>query len=307
MNKKTHKIKGFTLIEAIVSILISSIITIGVVNYIADSAEGMEAAARRNRLAASGQVAIQRLTFELHNALPNSVRVAASGGAECLEFIPVRALTSYLDPSFRGSGSTSFEVVDFTPDQVDAPGGYAAIFPDDTDRLYDGDDSATYADWPDFPNNGPIKSIASITEEPPDDPMAVPDARTTINLVEDHRFRRRSPNQRFFLVEQPVSYCVREGKLYRYTDYTFFQDQVTQEESGACVVTTPARCLPNYAAVPARQKVLMVDSIEDTGDPVFTVEPQTLRRNSLVRLDFTMSAEGESIRVIHEIHSRMVP
>jgi len=288
----------------VIAILISSILAVGIVSFIGDSAQGIESAAIRNRLAAAGQVAVQQLSSELHNALPNSIRVTTpSSGDQCIEFVPVRAATSYIDPPFGGSGGTVFDVVDLTPSQHGVTGGYAVIYPINQSELYDGDNGA-YASWPDFPFRGPIEEIADIADSASAD-------QSTVTLVTSHRFRRRSPTERFFVAEQPVSYCVKSDKLYRYTDYGFFASQVETEESGSCVVTTPARCLPNYAAGPTRKKVLVTDHLDNAngGSPItpFSITSQSLSRNSLIAIEFKFLADGESIRINHEVLTRSVP
>lgn len=302
------KSSGFTIVELVITILISSIMAIGVVTYIADSAQGIESAANRNRLAAAGQIALQQLSSELHNSLPNSIRVTTpSNGNQCIEFVPVRAATTYINPPFEAAGGTVFRVVDFLPSQHGVTGGYAVIYPNNQSQLYDGDNGA-YINWPDFPFRGPIEAISSIADA---DAMLYPD-QSTVTLAVSHRFRQRSPNDRFFVVEQPVSYCVKGSKLYRYTDYGFFRVQTAQEEvNPGCVVTTPHRCLPNYAAGPGRKKFLVTGSIDNAngGFPItpFSVGAQSLTRNSLVAIELRFVSNGESIRLNHEVLTRSVP
>lgn len=302
---KIGESEGFTIVEMVVAIVVSSILAIGIVNFITDSAQGMESAAIRNRLAAAGQVAVQQLSSELHNALPNSIRVTPLSGAnQCIEFVPVRAATTYINPPFGGGGGTVFDVVDFLPSQHAVSGGWAVIYPRDQDELYDGDNGA-YANWPDFPFSGPIEEIDNIADS------ASPD-QSTVTLIASHRFNRRSPSDRFFVVEQPVSYCVKGDKLYRYTDYGFFTNQEDEEEHPVnCIVTDPDRCLPNYAAGPARKKSLVVDSLDNAngGSPItpFSITSQSLTRNSLVAIEFKFLAGGDSIRINHEVLTRSVP
>ena len=323
--KATLSVSGFTLIEAVVAIVVTSILAIGIVSYIGDTVTAIDNAANRSRLASSGRVAIQRLSVELHNALPNSVRVtpAAAGGDQCIEFIPVRTATTYINPSFGGSGSTSFQVVDFQPDQEGVSGGYAVIYPRRQDLLYDGDEggaasktaSSTVSSWPTFPNRRPIQEISNIALGPSAN-------QSTVNLVTSHSFRRRSPNQRFFVVDQPISYCVVGDKLYRYTDYGFYTSQVTEEEEpGTCerTATDSDRCLPDYDAGPARKKALITENIDNAGFRAFTVSaqdnagfitvpsPQNLTRNSLISIVLNMSADGDSIQLNHDVLARSVP
>ena len=303
------RVGGFTIIEAVVAIVVTSILAIGIVSYIGDTVTSIDNAANRSRLASSGRVAIQRLSAELHNSLPNSVRVttATGGGDQCIEFIPVRAATKYINPSFGGSGSTSFQVGDFQPDQKGVSGGYAVIYPRRQHLLYDGDEggaaSNTASSWPTFPNRRPIQAINNIAS-------GTSANQSTVNLVTSHRFRRRSPTERFFVVDQPVSYCVVGDKLYRYTDYGFFTSQVTdEEEPGNCerTATDSDRCLPDYDAGPARKKALITDNIDNTGLTAFSVSAQTLTRNSLISIVLNMSADGDSIQLNHDVLARSVP
>lgn len=292
--------RGFSLIEMIVALVVSAILAIGLIGFIDDSVDGFTTTANRNQLASAGRVAIDRLAFELHNALPNSIRVtsANAAGEQCIEFIPVRASTSYLTPSFRGGGSISFEVVDFDPTQHGTSGGFAVIYPNRQNQLYDGDNGPS-GNWPDFPSNRPIQEIDSIADS------ALPD-QSTVTLVKSHRFRRRSPFQRFFLVDEPVSYCIVGDKLYRYTNYGFYTNQVDrEEEAGVCEVASNDRCLPNYAAAP--NKMLMTDSINNTGLTAFDVIEQSLRRNSLVSIEMNFERDTDSIALNHEVMTRSVP
>lgn len=303
------RVAGFTIIEAVVAIVVTSILAIGIVSYIGDTVTSIDNAANRSRLASSGRIAIQRLSAELLNSLPNSVRVttATGGGDQCIEFIPFRAVTKYINPSFGGSGSTSFQVVDFQPDQEGVSGGYAVIYPRRQNLLYDGDEggaaSNSGSSWPTFPNRRPIQAISNITS-------GTSANQSTVNLVTSHRFRRRSPTERFFVVDQPVSYCVVGDKLYRYTDYGFYTSQVTEEEeSGICVrtATDSDRCLPDYSAGPDRKKVLITDNIDNSGLTAFSVSAQTLTRNSFISIELNMSADGDSIRLNHGVLARSVP
>ena len=58
----------------VVAIVISSIMAIGIVDFIGRSVEGISSSANRNQLASAGRMALARLGMELHNSLPNSIR-----------------------------------------------------------------------------------------------------------------------------------------------------------------------------------------------------------------------------------------
>lgn len=308
---------GFTLIELIIAIIVSSILAVGTVSFITRTVEGAASTSSRNQLASAGRTAIDRISFELHNALPNSIRSSpvTAGGDQCIEFIPVNAATTYLDPSFSGTGTASFDVVNFIESgsaiyPASPPSLYAVISPVNTSELYDGDNGAV-GTWPSFPNRWPIQRVSDAN------PIVANGAeKTTITLGPDpgpspHRFRRRSITDRFFLVEQPVSFCVKggmEGKLYRYSNYGFYTNQSTTESvAGVCGIIGPEadRCLPDYSAAP--NKVLIMDSLDNTGLSAFTVSSQSLVRNSLIAINLNLVSGGDSIILNHEILTRSVP
>lgn len=270
---------GFTLIEMVTTIIVSSILAIGVVSYIADSAEGFSSSSNRSRLAGSGRAALDRMTLEIHNALPNSVRVnAADGnGDQCLEFMPAIKATTYINPPFTGSGASVFDVINF--DSLTAyasPAGiFAAIYPVDTADLYDYDD-----------DNGPLALVDSLSD------MGGADGKMTVTLDATHRFSKRSASNRLFLVDAPVSFCVVGDKLYRYSNYGV--------ESTQC---TPASCLPS--TLPDR--ALVADSIDNTGLTAFSVGVATLRRNAIVSFDISMTSQGDIVRLNHEVLTHNVP
>lgn len=262
--------------------------------------DSMTTTATRNKISTAGRIAIDRLAMEIHNALPNSIRAstASPGGDQCIEFVPVRAATTYINPPFTGGGGTTFEVVDLTPSQHGATDGYAVIFPNRQSQLYDGNRGSS-AGWPNFASRGPIEEISSIVDS------ASPD-QSTVTLVKSHRFSRRSPSQRFFIVDDPISYCVVGPNLYRYTNYGFYRVQETDEEDpGVCEVALDQTCLPNYAAAP--DKMLITNSLDNTGLTAFTVSAQTLQRNSLVAIQLNFTDNNESIILNHEVLTRSVP
>lgn len=295
---------GFTLVEIVVAILISSILAAGTVGFISRSVDGLTATAARNQLASSGRTVIDRLSLELHNALPNSIRTdGGAGNDQCIEFVPVVGATTYINPAFSGSGTLSFDVVDFVEENTvflpaAPPSLYAAIYPRNINQVYDGDNS-TAALPVNFPNRRPLQAISSIANH------GSITERSTITLTKPHRFRRRSPNERFFVVNQPVSFCLVGSNLYRYSNYGFHQNQTTEEESGSCDASTSDRCLPNYEEHPTSpNKRLIVGGVTAAS---FSVGNQNLARNSLVSIQLNLTAGADSITLRNEILTRSVP
>lgn len=295
---------GFTLIEVVVAILISSVLAVGTVSFISRTVDGLDTTTNRNQLASAGRTVIDRLSLELHNALPNTIRTSGGAGSDqCIEFIPVRASTTYINPAFSGSGTSSFDVIDFVEENAvflpaAPPALYAVIYPRNGNQIYDGDNGVA-ALPPVFNNRSPMQAISSIV-------ASGTASQSTVNLAAPHRFRRRSPSERFFVVSQPVSFCVVGSNLFRYTNYGFHQTQtVIEEESGVCSAGSANRCLPNYENhTTAPNKVLVVDSISAAS---FSVGNQNLARNALVSIQLNLSAGGDSISLRNEVLTRSVP
>lgn len=272
--------RGFTIIEIVVTILVSSILAVGIVGYIGDAVEGFAASGNRNKLATSGRVVVDRIAMELHNAVPNSLRVTAAQptGDQCLEYMPFTGATSYIDAPFTGSGGTGFDAVDFNPalTLVSPAGVHAVIYPIDTQDLYDGG------------SPGPRALVDAIED------TGGADGKVTVTLDASHRFARRSPVQRLYIAGEPVSFCLVGQQLFRYENYGF---QATQ-----CTPSTPA-CLP--ATAPGRQ--LVSQSIDNTGLSAFEIIPGTLRRNAIISMIFNVTEAGDVVRIKHEVLMRNVP
>ena len=301
MHREIDRVKralGFTLIEMIVAIVVSSILAIGLINFIDNALTGYDSAASRNKLAQSARIAIDRLNVELHNSLPNSLRVTAvtASGDQCLEFVPVRAATTYVNPPFDAAG-TSFDVIQFSPNLESVTEGYVAIYPTRVNEIYD----AEHATISGFPVIGAVEAVASILDTVPGSTQL-----SRITLVSSHRFSEPSPSNRLFFIDQPVSYCVTQGRLIRYTGYGFYDVQTaTEAADGVCVVSTGGRCLPSYTV--GGSKMLIAEGISNAGVTAFSLSPQTLARNALVSIEFNMSSQRETVRMNHQVLTRSVP
>jgi MSHA biogenesis protein MshO len=292
--------RGLTLVEMVTAIVIMSIIAIGLTRFITNASESYVQTAARNQVSAAGRVVIERISMELHNALPESVRVSAvatstnpatgNAGDQCLEFIPVKGATTYLDPAFRPAAlRTGFDVVDFVPSLVGESGLYAAIYPVSPAELYQ--DS--------FASTGAI--VPATLED-----AVAGDGKQRL-ITGAHRFKRRSAVERLFITGQPVSYCLSGNKLYRYANYGFHQTQLQPvAPNGSCA----SLCLPN--ATPHR--VLVTDQLEnstlDSDAPAgsaFGWTPANRQRNGVVQLLLNFSVDGQQVLLNHEVMQRVTP
>ncbi len=102
---------GFTLVEAIIVIVITGILAAIVAVFIRAPVDGYLDSVRRAELTDTADVALRRLTRDVRLALPNSLRVTTTGGVNYIEFIMTSAGGRYRDPT---DGSTGGDFLSFT-------------------------------------------------------------------------------------------------------------------------------------------------------------------------------------------------
>lgn len=296
MTNATGDQKGFTLVEAIASILVIAIISIGIAQFIGFSAEGYLETSNRNQLSAASRVVIERMAMELHNALPNSVRISTvsdgmdglNAGDQCLEFLPILSATTYIDPPFRPAASTStIKVVEFNPAQT--TGAFAVIYPRSLSDIYQD---------PPLDNPGHVAGVDSVTVHPTLANVNI------VNLSPTHTFRRRSPEDRLYLVDDPVSFCVNGDRLYRYQGYEISAAQPLPTAAGGSCPFSPDPCLP--ANTSGGRHVIATD-LDNEAFTAFDQLAATLRRNAIIQFQFNFTRDGESITMNHEVMLHSAP
>jgi MSHA biogenesis protein MshO len=298
--------RGFSFVEIVVAIVIMSIISIGLVDFIVNSAAGYAQTAARNQVSAAGRIVIDRIAIDVHGALPKSIRIwpedppdtttaDSYAGDQCLEFIPVLAATRYIDPAIRpATRKSTFDVVDFVPSKDGVTGAYAVIYPTSTADLY----GASFVD----PTEAAIVAVTSIADN------VASDGKRRITTTTNHRFKRASSAERLFLTTQPVSYCVVGNKLYRYSDYGFYANQPRpMRPNNTCAV---APCLPNTTAL---GRVLISDQVDNsqltggTSGQAFDQLEESRRRNGVVQLELNFRQSGNEVLLNHEILLQATP
>ena len=250
---------GFTMVELVTVIAVLGILAVGTVRFISDSSSGFASTIARAELAGDTRFALERLSRNLRDALPNSVRTNGT----CLEYVPVVSASTYLSlPVALAAGS--FRAVPFDPPV--AGGVRVAVFPDTG-----------------------VYSLGTPAMISPPVTVSAPDAanEVTVTFASPHRFVTESPEKRVFLVLDPVSYCVDAGRLWRYQGYGFL---ALQAAPGGLPDARPERSLiAEQVATPApfslagatltRAAVVAIDVTFERGDDRIGIQHLVQVRN----------------------------
>ena len=228
--------------------------------YITNSTIAYTNIANREQLTSLGRATIEQVTRELRLALPNSIRTSNN----CIEYFPIKAGSVYLTlPTTAASSS-------FTASSFTIPAGanieHVIVYPYDISALYSQN------------NPGPIAGFAGVAGSP----------TATVTLTANYQFILHAPHRRFFLAEDPVSYCVEGTNLNRYENYGVNSIQSAPPSGTALLVAQNIQTNDGGAVTP------------------FTYTPGSLQRNGIVALDFRFLIDGEWIRLGHEVQIRNV-
>jgi len=121
--------KGFTLIELVITIVVGGIIFGIGYEIFKPMVEGFIMARDYSVIYSNGNYAINRMSFDIRNAIPNTVRVSPDGTA--VEFAEMKS-SGYYSPV---SGSDNITCAGLTP----SDGDKAVIYAVKSDWFYDGD------------------------------------------------------------------------------------------------------------------------------------------------------------------------
>ncbi len=295
MNTAQYKhVAGFTLIELVMVIVVIAALASVASIFIAGPVGGFVDTNRRAELVDIAETALQRMTREIHDALPNSVRISNNGTQFGIEYLSTITGGRYRDKQATGgpsnrlnfnAASDSFDILGALPDfnLVDAAGGtgQAACLNNTVDCLVIYNTGTTATDFNAY--NG--DNIAAIT--------VVSNASMTFNNsdVPGWRFPARSPGSRFFVVDTPVSFVCDSGtgELLMYQGYSIMSAQPLTAGS--------------FGVVGA----VLADKISDCGASTFAYNAGAGVRYGLVIIRLTVTADGESVSLLQQAHVLNAP
>ncbi|MBU0499603.1 MAG: prepilin-type N-terminal cleavage/methylation domain-containing protein [Gammaproteobacteria bacterium] len=287
-----HRNKGFTLVELVVVIVLSGILATVVAQFITWPVTAFVAQARRGELVDIADGALDRIGRELREALPNSVRIGCGGG--CLEF-----LHAFTGGRYRASPPGDY--LNFSPAANDTafewlgpPTGSAAIVPvAGGTNCIDLGATCLVVYNTGYGNSDAYggHNVAAVTVGPPPG-LQFSFADSGFGLGQT-AFPQASPEQRFYLVDTPVSYLcdLGSGTLRRYQGYSIRANHSDvdsdQELNGVLSI------LPNPA-----ERALLAERVTGCA---FSYTPGSGTRNGVVSIRLELTRDGESVVLHHQV------
>lgn len=273
--------KGFTLIELVAVIVILGVMALATTEYITFGTQVYVESTDRQRVLSQSRFFIERLSRELRNALPNSVRVTSNG--RCIEFVPILSSGAYrtdasakVAPITPAPQSDTLDVVSFNSGGL-AAGDRLFIYPTRSQEIYTSSNLL----------NDKFAIIDKV------DVALAPAIELTLQNAgsgSGDRFPEESPMARFYTADHSVNYCISNGSVFRFSKTNFDPSQSTAVPVGVT-------------------GVLMAEGLTNrSGNVPFQYASASHNRNSIVTLYLEFeTAQAENMLFNHEVHIPNVP
>jgi MSHA biogenesis protein MshO len=294
--------RGYTLIELIAVIVLLGIIAAVAGLVLRDPVRGYDDARNRAELTDAAETSMRRIATELHQALPNSIRLKQSGSTTYVEFLLVRTGGRYR-AAVDGSGSG--DILDFAANDsaFDTLGPLSglpgqAIQANDVLAIFNLNSSPSATESNAYTFNQAASNCTSATPSSstcntanitgPDTAGALAGERHI--AFDARKFPYTSPGNRFHVVSGPVTFqCdLGAGTLDRVSGYTI---QLAQPG-------------PAFAGAPVTGRLAnFVTACDIQYDPVSSLPTYT----GLLTLRLTLTRKNESVTLYQEVHVSNVP
>lgn len=259
--------RGFTLVEAVIVIVITGIIAAMVAIFIRAPIQGYVDSARRAEMTDTADTAARRIARDLRLALPNSVRLMGGGATgTSVEFLQTRSGGRYrADVGAAGDDALDFSGADGSFDILGAP----IVF-------QTGDRIAIY--------NLGIPGADAYSGDTLRSYSGTIGAQSNVQFTPATSFPFDSPGHRFQVVETPVTYrCDAATRtLWRHAGYPIAAVQADPPVGGvSSLLAKNISCLFTY------------DTVN--------------QRFGLLSMRLTLTQSGEAVSLYHDVHVNNVP
>ncbi|MDH3387999.1 MAG: prepilin-type N-terminal cleavage/methylation domain-containing protein, partial [Gammaproteobacteria bacterium] len=285
--------RGFSLVELIVVVVLLGLLAGGAGLLIVRPIEAYQDQVRRQQLVDQAEMALRQIARDVRQALPNSIRIAVVGSGFAVEMVNTVDGARYrdefggdfiIDDSFTlefSAGDTDFNLL----------GGFNVLTPPLTlgarQRLviYNTSWVDIYTDAALNNNPGIITPTGTAIDLSVITPPMDGD-EFHINMVPAFQFAQRSPGQRIFVVDGPISYICNpaSGRILRHVGYNYSVAQPTPPAGGSSdvVVSQLSGCSLTY-------------------------NPGSAQRGGILTIEITIADSGESVSLLHQVHVVNVP
>lgn len=270
---------GFTLVELVMVIALSGLVAVMIGTVMSRPMQGFVDQSRRAELVDLAATAVNRMARDVRLAVPNSVRIGTQGELELLRAPAGGRYRANLAGGVRQDPPVCIAspcAIPFAGPLLLPPN--ELVLPADLWMVIYNVGSAGAG------NNVWTPAVGAPSVISPRVSISVQgsELRLTGAAINGFRFRYASPQHRFFLADQVVGYRCANGRLWR---AEFDSLAASYDYSTAAPV---------------------VDQV-DCANSSFTYTPGTNIRSGLVTIRLTLSANGESISLLQQVHVDNAP
>ena len=295
---------GVTLLELVLVLSIMSIIGFGVFSFLGASVSIYSDSQKINHSLAQAQFALERLTREIRQAVPNTIRFRKRNGLQCMEFLPIDYASQYASaPTLTPENSVQLD--SNIPSNLLSSGGFLLINPTMAKYVYGAEPMEV--------SDVRYTQCARTSSQTMIDDNLLLAGVCHSNNTSPVAFPEKSAENRFYFSRGPVSYCFIvprnsvKARFYRFSDYS------TQSS-----IKTLQPRIPNLRTLLDGEVELLIDGVTGSqGNDIFSnnfrpfSKVSASNQRTILQIDFYKALYKENstqhLHFIRQVQVRNVP